>query len=197
MVEEKISHSSENTNEKNQSSSFWKRFIFFGAIKKGNVSKVQNVLEKGFDPNANLYHGVTPLSLSIKYERLEIVRTLLKFSADPNLADENTGLTPLLHCIIEDSPLEMMNALIQGNADLNQKDRNGMSPLHHCVNEGKLEPFRLLLESGADPNVQDFDGVTCMNLAKSSHGMSEFAELLLKHGADPMIKDKHGKIYLM
>nr|WP_241548186.1 ankyrin repeat domain-containing protein [Leptospira yasudae] len=177
--------------------SFWKRFVFFGAIKSGNVSKVQKVLEKGLDPNANLYHGVTPLSLAIKYERLEIVRTLLKFSADPNLADENTGLTPLLHCIIEDSPLEMMNVLIQGNADLNQKDRNGMSPLHHCVNEGKLEPFRLLLESGADPNVQDFDGVTCMNLAKSSHGMSEFAELLLKHGADPMIKDKHGKIYLM
>ncbi|MCG6194718.1 ankyrin repeat domain-containing protein [Leptospira sp. FAT2] len=182
---------------KGQPASFWKRLVFFGAIKSGNVSKVQNVLEKGFDPNANLYHGVTPLSLAVKYERFEIVRTLLRFSADPDLADENTGLTPLLHCIIEDSPLEMMSVLIRGNADLNRKDGNGMSPLHHCVNEGKLEPFRLLLESGADPNVQDFDGVTCMNLAKSSHGMSEFAELLLKHGADPMIKDKHGKIYLM
>ncbi len=68
-----------------------------------------------------------------------------------------------------------------------------MSPLHHCVNEGKLESLRFLLEKGVDPNVRDLDGVACINLAKSSHGMSEFVELLLKYGADPTIKDKHTK----
>ncbi|EMO58484.1 ankyrin repeat protein [Leptospira santarosai str. CBC1416] len=72
-----------------------------------------------------------------------------------------------------------------------------MSPLHHCVNEGRLETLRILLEKGADPNVRDSNGVTCISLFKSSHGMSEFAELLLKYGADPTIRDKHGKTYLM
>lgn len=207
MVEEKKSPSAKNANkkkfvpqevsEKNQVASFWKRFLFFGAVQNGNVKRIESFLRDGFDPNYNRYHGVTPLSLAVKYERLEVVQVLLLYHSNPNLADETTGLTPLIHCILDDSPFELMTALIDGSADLDQKDSIGMSPLHHCVNEGKLEPFHFLLENGADPNVQDFDGVTCMNLAKSSHGMSEFAELLLKYGADPMIKDKHGKIYLM
>ncbi|WP_210411133.1 ankyrin repeat domain-containing protein [Leptospira kmetyi] len=188
---------SNKTFEKKRSASFWKRFLFFGAIRNGNVKRIESFLRNGFDPNYNRYHGVTPLSLAVKYERLEVVHVLLQYHTNVNLADDTTGLTPLIHCLLDDSPLELTTALIEGGADLNQKDSIGMSPLHHCVNEGKLEPFRFLLENGADPNVQDFDGVTCMNLAKSSHGMSEFAELLLKHGADPMIQDKHGKIYLM
>ncbi|AOP35393.1 hypothetical protein A0128_17025 [Leptospira tipperaryensis] len=177
--------------------SFWKRFLFFRAIKKGNPSGLKKLLQNGLDPNAIRYYGMNPVSLAVKYQNEEVVKVLLEFIADPNRTDEVTGLTPLIHSILEDSSPEMMSILISFGADLNQKDTNGMSPLHHCVNEGKLIPFQILLEKGADPNVQDFDGVTCMNLAKSSHGMSEFAELLLKHGADPMIKDKHGKIYLM
>lgn len=179
--------------EKQRTASFWKRFIFFGAVQHGNVPRIQSLLQNGLDPNLNFYRGITPLSLAVKYDRLEIVRILMEFHADPNLSDDKTGLTPLIHCISEDFSPETMSALIEGGADLDQKDGNGMSPLHHCMNEGKLEPLRLLLENGADPNVRDFDGVTCIHLAKSSQGMSEFTELLLKHGADPTIKDKHGK----
>ncbi|RHX92597.1 ankyrin repeat domain-containing protein [Leptospira stimsonii] len=177
--------------------SFWKRFLFFRAIQKADASRLRGLLLGGLNSNAVLYYGMRPLSLAVKYRNLRIIEILLEFLTDPNLPDETTGLTPLIHSILEDSSLETISSLIFFGADLDQKDGNGMSPLHHCVNEGKLLPFQLLLEKGADPNVQDFDGVTCMNLAKSSHGMSEFAELLLKHGADPMIKDKHGKIYLM
>ncbi|WP_036040913.1 ankyrin repeat domain-containing protein [Leptospira alstonii] len=183
--------------EKHRIASFWKRFLFFGAVQNGNVSRIHSLLQSGFDPNLNRYHGVTPLSLAVKYHRLEIVRVLMEYHADPNLSDDKTGLTPLIHCILEDFSPETMSALIEGGADLDQRDGNGMSPLHHCMNEGKLEPLRSLLEKGADPNVRDFDGVTCIHLAKSSQGMSEFTELLLKHGADPIIKDKHGKTYLM
>ncbi|MBM9579350.1 ankyrin repeat domain-containing protein [Leptospira sp. 201903070] len=177
--------------------SFWKRFLFFRAIKQGNTSRLRNLLLSGLNLNGLSYYGMSPVSLAVKYQNLRIVEILFEFLADPNQPDETTGLTPLIHSILEDSSPELLSLLIFFGADLNQKDINGMSPLHHCVNEGKLLPFQILLEKGADPNVQDFDGVTCMNLAKSSHGMSEFAELLLKHGADPMIKDKHGKIYLM
>ncbi|MBM9501032.1 ankyrin repeat domain-containing protein [Leptospira sp. 201903071] len=177
--------------------SFWKRFLFFRALKKGNTFALKKLLRNGLNPNGLTYYGMSPVSLAVKYQNPSIVEILLEFSADPNQPDETTGLTPLIHSVLEDSSPEILSLLVLYGADLNRKDSNGMSPLHHCVNEGKLSPFRILLEKGADPNVQDFDGVTCMNLAKSSHGMSEFAELLLKHGADPMIKDKHGKIYLM
>ncbi len=120
-----------------------------------------------------------------------------KKSKVENLSDEKTGLTPLIHSILKDFSSAMISTLIEGGAELDQRDRNGMSSLHHCVSEGKLESLSFLLEKGADPNIRDLDGVTCINLAKSSHGMYEFVELLLKYGADPTIKDKHGKTYLM
>ncbi|TGK33325.1 ankyrin repeat domain-containing protein [Leptospira gomenensis] len=183
--------------EELRSDSFWKRFLFFGAIKDGNWKRLRKLILKGFRVNGNLYYGLNPLSLAVKYAEPETVRILLDAGCDPNRRDEITGLSPLIHSILEENPIEIVSILLEGGADPDLKDFIGMSPLHHCVNEGKLEPFRILLEFGADPNVQDNDGVTCMNLAKSSHGMSEFAELLLKYGADPMIKDKHGKIYLM
>ncbi|XDD49870.1 ankyrin repeat domain-containing protein [Leptospira sp. WS92.C1] len=177
--------------------SFWKCFLFFRAIKNGNLKKIESLLNQGFDPNANRYQGLSSVSLGVKYGNLQTVQILLNFGADPNSVDETTGMTPLIHSILEEGLTEILLLLIHRGVDLNQKDGIGMSPLHHCVNEGKLEPFRILLENGANPNIQDRDGVTCMNLAKSSHGMFEFAELLFKHGADPTIKDKHGKIYLM
>lgn len=185
----------ENLSVKTGSVPFWKRFFFFRAIQNGNVERVRSYLQSGL--NLNRFHGMTSLSLAVKYNRLEIVRILIEYFADPNLPDEKTGLTPLIHSILEDRSTTMMSTLIESGADLDQRDRNGMSPLHHCVNEGRLEPLRFLLEKGADPNVRDSNGVTCMNLSKSSHGMSEFVELLLKYGADPTIKDKHGKTYLM
>lgn len=57
--------------------------------------------------------------------------------------------------------------------------------------------FELLLESGANPNAQDQDGVTCLNIAKSSSGLTEFSDALFRFNVDPTIKDKHGKLYLM
>ncbi|EMF81838.1 ankyrin repeat protein [Leptospira weilii serovar Topaz str. LT2116] len=196
MKEEKKSKI-ENLSVKNRSLSFWKRFLFFRAIQNGNVKRVYSFLQNGLNPNLNRFHGMTPLSLAVEYDRLEVVRVLIEYFADPNLSDEKTGLTPLIHSILKDFSSAMISTLIKGGAELDQRDKSGMSPLHHCVSEGKLEFLRFLLEKGADPNVRDLDGVTCINLAKSSHGMSEFVELLLKYGADPTIKDKHGKTYLM
>ncbi|EKP06434.1 ankyrin repeat protein [Leptospira kirschneri str. 2008720114] len=178
--------------------SLWKRFLFFNSIRSGNVKRIRNLLQNGFNPNLNFYHGITSLSIALKYHRLEIVQVLIEYRADTNLVDQSTGFTPLIHSILEnDFSLDMMFVLIRNGADLDRKDERGMSPLHHCVNEGKLEALRFLLERGADPNAQDRDGVTCIHLAKSSQGMSEFVELLLKYGADPTIQDKYGKTYLM
>ncbi|AXR60604.1 ankyrin repeat domain-containing protein [Leptospira mayottensis] len=194
MKEEKKSQI-ENLSVKTGLAPFWKRFLFFRAVQNGNVERVRSYLQDRL--NLNRSHGMTPLSLAVRYDQLEIVRILIEYLADPNLPDEKTGLTPLIHSILEDCSSAMISTLIEGGADLDQRDKKGMGPLHYCVNEGKLESLRFLLEKGADPNVRDLDGVTCINLAKSSHGMSEFVELLLKYGADPTIKDKHGKTYLM
>nr|WP_329557902.1 ankyrin repeat domain-containing protein [Leptospira santarosai] len=102
--------------------------------------------------------------------------------------------------------ISFFRAIQNGNAErvrsylqngLNPNRFRGVTPLSLAVKYERLEIVHILIEYLADPNVRDSDGVTCISLSKSSHGMSEFAELLLKYGADPTIRDKHGKTYLM
>ncbi|EKO23440.1 ankyrin repeat domain-containing protein [Leptospira interrogans] len=48
-------------------------------------------MQNGFNPNLNFYHGITSLSVAVKYHRLEIVQVLIEYRADPDLADRITG----------------------------------------------------------------------------------------------------------
>lgn len=160
-------------------------------IRNGNVKRVRNLLQNGFNPNLNFYHGITSLSVAVKYHRLEIVQVLIEYRADPDLADRITGFTSLIHSILENNfSLDMMFVLIQSGADPDQKDE-----LHHCVNEGKLEALQLLLEKGGDPNVQDLDELLVFILPNP---LKECLSLWsCFYGADCTIQDKYRKTYLM
>ncbi|EKO33336.1 ankyrin repeat protein [Leptospira santarosai str. MOR084] len=98
----------ENLSVKTGSVPFWKRFLFFRAVQNGNAERVRSYLQNGLNPNR--FRGMTPLSLAVKYERLEIVRILIEYLADPNLPDEKTDLTPLIHSI--DASSTMISILI-------------------------------------------------------------------------------------
>ncbi|EMO52691.1 ankyrin repeat protein [Leptospira noguchii] len=135
--------------------------FFFSSIRNGNLKRIRILLQNGFSPNLNFYRGITSLLVAVKYHQLEIVQVLIEYCADPNLADQITGFTPLIHSILEDDfSLDMIFVLIQSGAEPDQKDKGGMNPLHHCINEGKLEYLQFLLEKGADPTIQDKYGKT-------------------------------------
>ncbi|OLY63439.1 ankryin [Leptospira santarosai serovar Bananal] len=72
---------------------FWKRFLFFRAVQNGNAERVRSYLQNGLNPNR--FRGMTPLSLAVKYERLEIVRILIEYLADPTIRDKH-GKTYLM-----------------------------------------------------------------------------------------------------
>lgn len=108
-----------------------------------------------------------------------------------------THPTDLHYACGEDGSLEQLKKVLEQKPNLEAKDAQGKTALFWAIEYGRLECFELLLESGANPNAQDEDGVTCLNIAKSSSGLTEFADALFKHNVDPTIKDKHGKLYLM
>ncbi|MEM7182602.1 MAG: ankyrin repeat domain-containing protein [Spirochaetota bacterium] len=114
-----------------------------------------------------------------------------------NEADPELKKLQLHNLCMESGNLPDIEKLVEQGFSLENTDAKGRTPLFIALEYGQFEYFAYLLEKGANPNVQDEDGVTCLNIGKSSSGYAEFIELLLQHGADPNLKDKHGKTYLM
>ncbi|CAI8034646.1 Putative ankyrin repeat protein RBE_0220 [Geodia barretti] len=48
----------------------------------------------------------------------------------------------------------MVRDLVQANADVNQMEQGGLSPLMMCCEQGDSEMAKLLLDSQANPNLQ-------------------------------------------
>ncbi len=87
---------------------------------------------------------------------------------------------------------DKVKELLDNGADVDVRDRNGMTPLILAAKKGRSQIVRLLLEKGADVNAQDeVMGWTALILA-SALGYKSVVKLLLENGADVSIKDKNG-----
>ena len=105
--------------------------------------------------------------------------------------------TDLHYACADNGGIEQLRKVLESKPNLEAKDAQGKTALIWAIEYGRIDCFELLLESGANPNAQDQDGVTCLNIAKSSSGLTEFSDALFRFNVDPTIKDKHGKLYLM
>ena len=101
-----------------------------------------------------------------------------------------------------ESPKDIWEAAKQGNleavkqhladgADVNAKDKYGLTPLHHAAWQGRNEIVELLIANGADVNAKDVDGGTPLHYA-AWQGRNEIVELLIANGADVNAKDVDG-----
>ena len=70
----------------------------------------------------------------------------------------------------------------------NERDENGLTPLHLAVGKGYVEIVRLLIKSTTDLNAKNDWGSTPLHYAITK----EIAELLIADGADVNAKDEDG-----
>ena len=170
----------------------------------GDMPALKLLLDNGADPNINTnvsydFRGtygqpydwrgkLTPLAVAVNQKHAEAVADLIRAKADPN------GSTPdgyrLISTALGDAPT--LKALLEGGADANRPDRDGISPLLRAVMQGAQPAVQLLLAHKADPNVERLeDGWTPLHEA-AQRGAKGIAEVLLKAGADVNAKEKAG-----
>ena len=93
--------------------------------------------------------------------------------------------------LIKNNNKYIVQLLVENEADLNDKDINGKTPLHFASEIYDRDIQRLLLRKGADVNACDDNGVTALHLA-SKNGNKCLVQLLIDKGADVSAQDKDG-----
>ncbi|MEE8269903.1 MAG: ankyrin repeat domain-containing protein, partial [Nitrospinaceae bacterium] len=80
-------------------------------------------------------------------------------------------------------------------ADVNKKDDNGQTPLHHAAQSGRPEVAQTLIERGARVESRDNESRTPLHLA-SKIGFAPMIDLLITKGARVHSQDKSGRVAL-
>jgi len=154
---------------------------------KEDLDRVKTLIEGGTDVNTRDEFGCTPLHWAVAANSREVTDYLLDKWADLN-AEDGRGLTPFM--IASDVP--MLERLISKGADIQSKDRSGLTKLHMVCISGNKDAAEFLINNGAEINVRANNGATPLfNAAVSGH--ADIVELLINKGADINMPSQVGR----
>ena len=179
-----------------------------------NASATAEVLLKhGADVNAEDDWNMTPLHRAARAGASATAEVLLKHGADvhakhransqgfPHGADVNTSVRvyfgdTALHKAAQRGGSATAELLLKHGADVNAKNRDGLTPLHDAAWKKAFSTAELLLRHGADVQAKDANGWTPLHwAAQTALGGADLPLLtlsLLKQGAAVDARDKHG-----
>lgn len=142
------------------------------AVEGNQPEAVRYLMSKGADIEAKTSAGETPLLLSAKAGNIAMFDLLLSSGAERFATDDN-GNTALLLALdaLKDEPekaLQMTEALIQRDADVNATNRWQRIPLHLAAQHDFEPVARLLIQKGANINALNNDGETPLYVSLGS-----------------------------
>ena len=193
------------------------------AAREGHIGTARLLLAHGADINSRTDYATSPhiASLQRHSQGLEshserplnsgldaiddIENTLLDTNVNvgsEEISDADLGLgesrcTPL-HLAASEGHLDICRMLLQLNAYVRVRNKNGNTALHFAASGGHLEVTHMLLQRGADINSRNKEGLT--PLQRASQGMRKgylnIMHLLLDYGANCSARDKSGNTAL-
>ncbi|GAW19402.1 hypothetical protein ANO14919_088880 [Xylariales sp. No.14919] len=131
----------------------------------------------GTDINQQNKNGYTPLALACHLQLPPHVKSLLEFDAEINKEDITKGTTALMEaCGRPDD--QIVDILLERNADMTIRDNHGLTALSRACDKGRLNQVKALLRKGSKAVVSDKDRDTPLRIALH-HGYIEIALELL------------------
>ena len=119
------------------------------------------------------------------------VRTFIAAGMSPNVKEPSTGGSALISAATR-GDLEMVNALLQGGADVNQKDEKGFTALLRALQNEREEIANILVaRPELDVNAQGEGGANAL-ISFVARQRQPAVEDLLKRGANVNLQDSEG-----
>ena len=165
----------------------WARNVFGStalheASLKGYEDTAELLIASGADLLDSNSGNSTPLYLAVAYNRISMVRCLLKFGLEQVNVVCRSGWTVLINAA-DLANEEMVTLLLQAGADHSIQNDRGMTALHLAARKNHIAVAKLLILAGASIDVKGVDGLTPLALATTG-GHLEVTNLLLDNGAD-------------
>ncbi|KAG7660499.1 NAS6 [[Candida] subhashii] len=130
----------------------------------GNIEIFNRLLELKPDLNEVTNQGTTCLHLAISKNNFAIVEKLIENGANCKKKDK-TGHTPL-HRASSIGSIPTVKLLCEkGNINVNAKDNDGWTALHHALAEGHADVAVELVGLGADPQLKSDTGELPIHVA--------------------------------
>ncbi|MHA7832202.1 MAG: ankyrin repeat domain-containing protein [Flagellimonas sp.] len=169
--------------------------IFNYAAKKGNISFLKLLIEKGVDYKSLNRDGANAFLFAAQGGRgysnpLSVYEYLKGLGLDPNMVT-HTGYTPLHRLAYNNDDPAIFELFLSAGANVNQKDVDGNTPFLNAASRNQLEMVKLLSQDVTNFNIANEKGQTALILAVENNG-PEVVDFLLDQGADPLLTDKDG-----
>lgn len=132
---------------------------FIRNIRDRNYAESMPYLVNGGNPNAREFSGTPALLVAAEVNDASMVRSLLEYGANPDIADRQTDETALMRGATKGNE-DITRLLIFFKADLDAPDSSGETALIKAVRAGHAGVVRLLVANGADPQLADYTGQT-------------------------------------
>jgi ankyrin repeat protein len=154
------------------------------AIMRNDVSSMKLLLAHGADMELLGPEGINALGLAIEERQYEAAKALIDAGAKVNVSVGNQHLTPLMITAAEMAPpegaiflpsstrpIDIAKILIQRGADVNAKDRTGITALMVAASHNNAPMIGLLLQSGADASATNDQGQTAIDITKLNNNI--------------------------
>jgi ankyrin repeat protein len=156
----------------------------FDACAKGQLKKVEQLLDAGLDVNLTNVVNASLLYVAAANDRTKVVRLLLDRKAKVDVQQKEDGSTALLVTGSQDVAQMLMDA----GANFRLQTRYGQTMLMNAANFGWVELLERLLKAGLDPNARDRMGQTAVHRA-AGRGHVEVVRILADAGAELGVPD--------
>ncbi|KAH6664612.1 ankyrin repeat-containing domain protein, partial [Halenospora varia] len=156
---------------------------------------ISKMIQHGGNVNMKDSDQFMPLHYAVQRLAADNVEQLIRCGADAN-ARAPFSRTPLHLAVLASRHSrgktwkKIISMLLEGRADPNAKDNDGVIPLHH-LHDDDTSVAENLLEFGADANAKDNEGRTPLHGAVAHRDFS-LVDQLLTFGADPTAVDSKG-----
>ncbi|KAJ3606223.1 hypothetical protein NHX12_025743, partial [Muraenolepis orangiensis] len=115
---------------------------------------------------------------------------LLERGADPNIANQSTGVSALM-LAAQSGSLQLVRALLQRGGLPGARDAKQQNAIHYAAMGGFFQVIQVLCAYGGDVGVVSVDGMTALHYA-AAIGDIHCCKFLAQRGCNPKVKNTDG-----